>query len=210
MKLHSITATGEKTTLTANDQVFAAEANPQLLAQAIRVYLANERQGTAKVKTRAEVARTRKKWFKQKGTGNARHGARTPNIFVGGGVSHGPNGDQNWSLNMTQAMRRQALCQALSHQVKNVVVCDSIEKLDGKTATTVKVLKKIVPESGRTLVVLAESDARLLRGLRNLPSVLTVTAGRVNVMQVAAADKIVMTSHSVKKLETRLLGEVAA
>lgn len=210
MKLHSITATGEKTTLTANDKVFAAVANPSLLAQAIRVYLSNERQGTAKVKTRAEVARTRKKWFKQKGTGNARHGARTPNIFVGGGVSHGPNGTQNWSLSMTQTMRRQALAQALSHQAENILVCDSVEKLDGKTATSVKMLKKIVPAGGRILMVLAESDQRLLRGLRNLTNVLTVTASRVNVLQIAAANTIVMTSHSVKKLETRILGEVAA
>lgn len=210
MKLRSITATGEKTTLTAQDKVFAAEANPALLAQAIRVYLANDRQGTAKVKTRSEVARTKKKWFKQKGTGNARHGARTPSIFVGGGVAFGPNGTQNWKLNLTQELKRQALCQALSHQVKNIVVCDSIEKLDGKTATAVKVLKKIVPTGGKILVVLAESDDRLYRGMRNLPLVWAVNAARLNVLQVAGADAIVMTSHSVKKLETRIMGEVAA
>jgi large subunit ribosomal protein L4 len=210
MKLHAITATGEKTTLTAQDKIFAAVANPALLAQAIRVYLANDRQGTAKVKTRSEVARTKKKWFKQKGTGNARHGARTPSIFVGGGVAFGPNGTQNWSLTLTQTMKRQALCQALSHQVEKIVVCDSIEKLDGKTATAVKVLKKIVPAGGKILVVLAESDERLFRGMRNLANVWAVNATRLNVLQVAGADAIVMTSHSVKKLETRIMGEVAA
>jgi large subunit ribosomal protein L4 len=129
---------------------------------------------------------------------------------VGGGVAFGPNGTQNWKLSLTQELKRQALCQALSHQVKNIVVCDSIEKLDGKTATAVKVLKKIVPSGGKILVILAESDDRLYRGMRNLPLVWAVNAARLNVLQVAGADAIVMTSHSVKKLETRIMGEVAA
>lgn len=204
MKLTSLTSTGEKTTLIASDLVFGASYNSALLAQAVRVYLANERQGTAKVKTRAEVARTRKKWFKQKGTGNARHGARTPSLFVGGGVAHGPNGTQNWSLDMTQTMKRQALCQALSRQAENIIVCDSIEKLDGKTATAVKVLKKIVPAGGKILIVLAEYDERVLRGLHNLQLVWPVTADRLNVLHVAGANAIIMTSHSVKKLSDRL------
>ncbi|HCC84337.1 MAG TPA: 50S ribosomal protein L4 [Candidatus Pacebacteria bacterium] len=209
MKLHSITATGEKTTLTAQDAVFAAPANSTLLAQAVRVFLANGRQATAKVKTRAEVARTRKKWYKQKGTGNARHGARTPSLFVGGGVAHGPNGTQNWSLTLSRSLKLKALSQALTLQAQNIVVCDSIEKLDGKTATAVKVLKKIVPDGGKILVVMAESNERLLRGLQNLANVWPVSATRVNVLQVAGATKIVMTSHSVKKLEARILGEAA-
>jgi large subunit ribosomal protein L4 len=207
MKLNSLTSTGEKTTLTAPDQVFAAEYNSALLAQAIRVYLANERQGSAKVKTRGEVARTKKKWFKQKGTGNARHGARTPSLFVGGGVAHGPNGTQNWSLALTQTMKRQALCQALSRQAENIIVCDSIEKLDGKTATAVKVLKKIVPTGGKILVILSESDERVMRGLRNLQLVWPVNADRLNVLHVAGANAIIMTSHSVKKLTERLTAE---
>jgi large subunit ribosomal protein L4 len=209
MKLHSITPTGEKTTLTASELVFGVEKNPALLAQAIRVYLANERQGTAKVKTRAEVARTRKKWFKQKGTGNARHGARTPNIFVGGGVSHGPNGEQNWSLSLPQTQKRQALALALTEQVKQIVVCDSVEKLDGKTSSAVKFLKKVVPQGGKILIVLAQSEVKLIRGFRNIQTVWPVTAERLNVLHVAGADTIVMTSHSVKKLEARLLGETA-
>lgn len=80
--------------------IFATKPNQALLAQAVQIYLARARQASAKVKTRSEVNRTKKKWFKQKGTGNARHGARTAGIFVGGGVAHGPNGQQHYKLNL--------------------------------------------------------------------------------------------------------------
>src|SRR3989344_1497802 len=71
-------------------EIVQAEAKPQLLAQAVRVYLASQRQGTQSALTRAEVSRTRKKFQKQKGSGNARHGDKKAPIFVGGGVSFAP------------------------------------------------------------------------------------------------------------------------
>src|SRR5471030_1547190 len=116
MNLTVASTVGKTTSMSVNDAVFAAVINPELIAQAVRVYMSNQRQGSSKVKTRAEVARTKKKWFKQKGTGNARHGARTPNIFVGGGVAHGPNGMQNWSLKLSATMKKAALISALSAQ----------------------------------------------------------------------------------------------
>ena len=86
MKLQVVHTSGKSTELEVLKSVFGEKPNTSLLAQALRVYQLNQRQGTAKVKTRSEVARTKKKWYKQKGTGGARHGARTPSIFVGGGV----------------------------------------------------------------------------------------------------------------------------
>lgn len=205
MQLTSISATGDKGTYKAQDSVFGVAANPALIAQAIHVYRHNQRQGTSKVKTRAEVARTRKKWFKQKGTGNARHGARTPSLFVGGGVAHGPNGSQNWSRSLAKVMMHQALKVALSAQAKNVVICDSLERLDGKTGAAMKMLKKVVPGSSRILVVLPQTEAKIVRGFQNVTSVLTTTAARLNVYQVAAADTILTTTSAIKALEARLL-----
>ncbi len=89
MKLPLLTPTGVTGTISVSEALFKAEVNPILLAQVVRVYLANSRQATSKVKTRSEINRTKKKWYRQKGTGGARHGARTANIFVGRGVSHG-------------------------------------------------------------------------------------------------------------------------
>lgn len=209
MQLTSISATGDKGTYKAADSVFAVESNNALLSQAIHVYLNNNRQGSSKVKTRAEVNRTKKKWFKQKGTGNARHGARTPSLFVGGGVAHGPNGTQNWSRSMTQVMGRQALRVALSAQAKQIVICDSLERLDGKTSSAIKMLGKVVPGKNRILVVLPQTEGLIVRGFRNVTSVLTTTANRLNVYQVAAADTILTTTGAIKALETRLAGTKA-
>jgi large subunit ribosomal protein L4 len=92
MKLNVFGNTGKNTELEVSNEVFGQKPVASLLAQAVRVYLSNQRQGTSKVKTRADINRTKKKWYKQKGTGGARHGARTPSIFVGGAVAHGPTG----------------------------------------------------------------------------------------------------------------------
>jgi large subunit ribosomal protein L4 len=90
MQLPVIDSTSKNEKMRVNDILFSDQSVDALLAQAIKVYQSNLRQGTSYTKTRSEVKRTKKKWYKQKGTGNARHGSRNPNIFVGGGVSHGP------------------------------------------------------------------------------------------------------------------------
>src|SRR5579884_516617 len=76
--------------ITLPKEIFGAKVNPQLMSQAVRVYLANQRQGNAATKTRGEINMTTAKWYRQKGTGRARHGAKSAPIFVKGGVAHGP------------------------------------------------------------------------------------------------------------------------
>lgn len=203
MKLIKITATS-KSSLNVNDNVFGAEVNEVLLSQAIRIYLSNKRQGTSKVKTRAEVTRTKKKWFKQKGTGNARHGARSANIFVGGGVAHGPKGNENWNLKLTNVMRKKALISALSAQVKEIVVSDEIMSLSGKTKEAVALINKLAPKTGKILIIINESKEEVLRSLRNIETVLVVSASRVNALEIAMADKIIITLGAIKTIEDRL------
>lgn len=203
MQLAVLSTSNSAKKVTVSAQVFGAEVNPVLIAQAVRVYQARLRQGTSKTKTRSEIARTKKKWFKQKGTGNARHGARTPNIFVGGGVSHGPNGMQNWDLELSQAMKHQALISALSLQAKNAVI------LDAATAKSdAKALRKLITkhsEDKKTLVILPETQVEILRKIQNMGTVLVTTADQVTVWQVAMADVIVLLEETVTRLETRLV-----
>ena len=170
MKLTVVSTIGQNSTLTVSDSVFGAKISTTMIAQAVRVYLANQRQGSSKTQTRSEVSRTKKKWFKQKGTGNARHGARTPSLFVGGGVAHGPTGHENWSLKLSASQRKSALSSALSAQVAHIVVSDDINQLDGKTVSAQKMLTKMMPEAKHILVVLPKADARVVRSLRNLES----------------------------------------
>jgi len=188
-------------------KIFEGEVNQNLLSQALNVYLGNLRQATAKTKTRSEINRTKKKWFKQKGTGNARHGARTPNIFVGGGVAHGPTGTQNYRRSLNVKMKRAALRTALLAQMSNVFVDDAIEKVEAKTKAAVAALGDKLNREDRLLVIVTEKTPEIVRAYNNLETVYVVTPERVNVLQVANADRIVMSQAALGKLETRLLSK---
>lgn len=207
MQLRSVDTTGKSAQLKVNEAVFGVEPNQVLLAQAIRVYLANARQGTSDVKTRGEVARTTKKWFKQKGTGNARHGSRKAPIFVGGGVAHGPKANQNWSQSLNVKAKRSALATALTLQAAQTVVSAAIAELDGKTASAAKALTLAEAAAERILVVIAKSDEKVMRSLRNLPQVVVQTAARLTALEVAMAQQIVMTPEAVTTLENRIIGK---
>src|SRR3989337_4248642 len=102
----------EKTVLPKD--VFEKKVKPVILAQAVRVWLSNQRAANAKTKTRTEVSKTTAKMYKQKGTGRARHGSYSAPIFVGGGVAHGPTGGENWKLKLPAKMTKKALLGALS------------------------------------------------------------------------------------------------
>lgn len=200
--------TGKSTTLEASDAVFATKVNKPLIAQAVRVFLSNARQGTSKTKTRAEVARTKKKWFKQKGTGNARHGARSANIFVGGGVSHGPTGHENWSLNLSKQMKKKALMSALSAQKDSIVVTTVFGDIQAKTKDAQAFLKKLAPKGKRILVVVDREMDNIARSMSNIANVVMTSAQNMNILDVTLADSIIMTKEAVKMVEDRLAGKV--
>lgn len=189
------------------NQIFAGEVNRDLLSQAVTIYLGNLRQATAKTKTRSEINRSKKKWFKQKGTGNARHGARTPNIFVGGGVAHGPTGTQNYHRSLTQKMKHAALRSGLIAQMEHVFVENKIEKVEAKTKAAVAALGDKLNDKDRVLLVVSEKTPEIVRAYNNLEMVYVTTPGRVNVLQVANADTIVMSQAAMESLEKRLMNK---
>ena len=203
MQLPVIDSTSKNEEIRVSDILFSDKAADQLLAQAIRVYQANLRQGTSYTKTRSEVKRTKKKWYKQKGTGNARHGARTPNIFVGGGVSHGPRAIENWSLKLNRKSKLIALQQALTLQKKNLFVSKDIATLKGKTKGADKLISKFSEKTDKVLVILHKMNEPVLRALTNLSNVSVTTAERLNVLQMAQADKILIDFSALKTLEDR-------
>src|SRR3989344_2288597 len=122
-------------------EIFEQPVTAQMLSQAVRVHLANQRQGTQNAKTRAEIARTRKKLYKQKGTGGARHGDRKAPIFVGGGIAFAPK-PRDHSLKMGATMNKSAILGALSAkaQDKSVFVISGMADLSGKTSEMAKFL----------------------------------------------------------------------
>jgi len=204
MNIQKVTATGTKSNITVDPAVFGVPANKQLLSQAVHVSRSNQRQGTSKVKTRAEVSLTKKKIYKQKGTGNARHGAKSAPIFVGGGVAHGPTGLSNWSRSLPPALKRASLAQALTLQIKKTYVVDALTDLNGKTKKASEIINAVVPKARRILVVLSEPTAEALRSLKNLPKVTVVRASQLSVLSAAQASVILFTTDSLAVVTDRI------
>ena len=155
-------------------EIFGAKVNKQLIAQAVRVYLANQREGSASTKSRGEVAGSTRKIYRQKGTGRARHGGIRAPIFVHGGIAHGPK-PRDYSLKMPQKMRRAALYATLTLKAKSgaIKVVDGLDTIEPKTKVMAALLKQVAPESmgKRVLFVLADKQANLIRAARNIEGV---------------------------------------
>ena len=207
MKVTSITASNKFSTVTVSDEVFGAAVNQDLLSQAIRVYLSNKRQGTSRVKTRSEVVGSRRKIWKQKGTGNARHGAKSAPIFVGGGVAHGPTGFENWDKSLSKKMKKKALISALSAQAENIVVADSFSEIEGKTKQAAQFLKSINVTGKKVLMILDAQSADVRTAFNNIPKVTLMQDALVNALDIAKADSIVMTKKALKNIEERLIAQ---
>ena len=151
--------------------VFGIRPNKKLISQAVRVYLANQRQGTSSTKTRGEVVGSKRKIYRQKGTGRARHGANKAPIFVGGGIAFGPH-PRDFSLKLPQKMRKIALFSALSEKAKN----GSIRVIDGDFSGRTKEVSKffktlnITNKQGKVhrVLLVVGSDAKARQGGRNI------------------------------------------
>lgn len=204
MKVNSINKSNKIATMTVSDEVFGAVVNNNLLSQAIRVYLSNKRQGTSKTKTRSEVARTGKKWFKQKGTGNARHAARSAPIFVGGGMAHGPKGIENWDLTLSKKMRKGALISALSAQSANIFVAEDINSVEAKTKNAQALIDNAKLSDKRVLLVLDKDADRARLAFRNIANVEIVEDSLLNTLDVATVQAVIFSKDALANVEARL------
>lgn len=176
-------------------EITSATAAPQLLAQAVRVYLANQHQGTQSALTRAEVARTRKKFQKQKGSGNARHGDRKAPIFVGGGITFAPKPRDN-SLSLSQNMRRKALnaILGLKNREKKLLIVSGLDRAVGKTSEIVKFLPK---DSKNILIVTDQYRENIYRAARNIAGVTVLPRLQLNTYEVLKADQVFMMEEAL-------------
>lgn len=180
---------------------FGVKVNPALMAQSVGVYLSNQRKARAKTKTRSEVDRTKAKWFRQKGTGRARHGSRSAPIFVGGGVAHGPRGIQNWERKLPARMKKQAVAGALTTKLRDgdVMVVEDLESLKGKTKEIAGLLEKLFGGE-EVLLVTGKKLASLTRAGRNISSLQICQANLLNAYEILRGGKILLTIGAVKSL----------
>ncbi|MEK7513734.1 MAG: 50S ribosomal protein L4 [Patescibacteria group bacterium] len=205
-KLNLFTPTGlKKEPLAVSKAIFGVKINSSLLAQAIRVYLSNQRSGSAQSKTRNEINVTHAKVWKQKGTGRARHGSRNAPIFVGGAKAHGPSGEQNYRLKLSKPLVRLSILTALSKQFKaeNIIAVSGLEKLDPKTKVFNAAFQKLTPNPKKVLLITDKPLAKISQGTRNLPYLAASLAVGINAYQILTSRKIIFTPEAVKALEAQ-------
>lgn len=191
------------------DAVFAVPWNADLVHQALRVALANRRKILAHTKGRGEVRGGGKKPWPQKGTGQARHGSRRSPIWRGGGITHGPTKERNFSLRLPKKMRRAAIAAVLSRKLRegDMVVVDRIAIEDGKTKRAAEFLSRFPAEAKRqrsALLLLGEHDAMTRRAFRNLPRTKMLSAADVNVYDLLAYRTVFLQKSALDILEKTL------
>lgn len=186
--------------ITLPSELFAAKINRQLMAQAVRVYLANQRGGHASTKTRGEVEGSTRKIYKQKGTGKARHGGIRAPIFVGGGIVFGPR-PRDYSLEFPQKMRKVALASALTSQLKkqNVIVVSGLSDV-AKTKVVAGTLTA-VGATRKTLLVIAKDCATVVRAGRNIENVDILPVTDINTYSILMHSKLVFMKEAIGELK---------
>ncbi len=194
----------KKSTTTSISQdlsIFSADVKPSLITQAIHVYQENSHRGVSKTKTRGEINATKKKVYKQKGTGNARHGAKSAPIFVGGGVPFGPTGLGSAPKSLNQKMKGQALLGVLSlFQKENRLVM--VNSADIKESST-KSAQSVLGTDKAAFVFFSETQG-LLKAISNLSNITILSARRLNAFNTASSPKIFLTPSAYEHLVTRL------
>jgi large subunit ribosomal protein L4 len=192
---------------TLEDNSFG-KANTSILAQAVRVYSSNSHQKTSKAKTRGEVETSSKKIYRQKGTGNARHGAKSAPIFVGGGVAHGPKGVRPENMVLPKNMRRRALAAAMQVKLAGGAVSglSGVKDFAGKTASAVKLLSSAAAHPKNTVLVITEGKATpLYLSLSNLQGVSMKRAALVNAYDLIASNHLIVTKKALSTITARAL-----
>jgi len=186
-----------------SDDIFGLEPRADLIQRVIVWQLAKRRAGTHKTKTRGEVDRTTKKFYRQKGTGSARHGARSAPLFVGGGKAMAPV-VRSHEFDLPKKVRAAGLKHALSSKAKDskLIVVDEASVPEVKTKALAQRLAKL--NAGKMLIVDGAFDEKFERSARNLADVVLVPVGGLNVYDVLRRDTLVLTKAAVKAIEERL------
>lgn len=184
------------------DEIFGLEPRADLIQRVVVWQLAKRRAGTHKILTRAEVNRTKKKTGPQKGSGGARHGARSAPLYVGGAKAMGPV-NHSHEFDLPKKVKALGLRHALSSKAKdgNIVVIDEAKSKEAKTGDLAKRFGKM--GLTRALVVDGEFDKNFHLSARNLSHVSLLPASGINVYDIMRSEKLVLTKAALQAIEER-------
>jgi large subunit ribosomal protein L4 len=202
MQAKVFAGTGEEAgTTSLPEEIFGGPVRKHLLHEVIQGYLANQRQGTAKVKSRAEVRGGGRKPWRQKGTGRARAGTIRSAIWVGGGRAFGPK-PRSYNVHLNRRMKRQALRSALTAKARDdgVSVVNELTLPEAKTKLAHQVLKRMGLEGQKCLLVVDGHNPTVLRATRNIPRFYVTTWQSLNAYDVLNCQRILFTKEALDKL----------
>jgi large subunit ribosomal protein L4 len=204
MELNVTTLDGQSAgSVTLSDAIFGLEPRSDLIHRCVVWQLAKRQRGTHAVKNRADINRTGKKMYKQKGTGSARHGSARVNLFRGGGRSFGPH-PRSHEIGLPKKVRALALKHALSAKAKDggIVVIDALNVKDAKT----KVLRGHFEKLGLANALIIDGvavEANVRNAARNIPDIDVLPVAGINVYDILRRQKLVLTKAAVDALEAR-------
>lgn len=204
-KISVLNIKGEKVSdITLNKDVWGITPNDTVLYDAIKLAQNSLRQGTASVKTRAEVSGGGRKPWRQKGTGRARQGSTRAPHWYHGGVAFGPQ-PRSYATKMNRKERRLALKSALSYKVldKELIVLDNLNIESNKTKDMKQILKNL-KVNRNILIVVDELTDNLVLATRNLDNAFLITSDEINTLDVVSANVLIATEGAVKAIEEAL------
>ncbi len=190
--------------LDLRDDIFGIAPNVPVMHQALVRQQANARLGTHKTKSRGEVRGTTAKWYRQKGTGRARHGDRKAPIFVGGGQAHKPR-PRAYTKKMPRKMRRLALRSALSSKAaaNEIIILEKLAFDEPKTTNMLELLGSLAVD-GSAVVLLSDQDENVKKSARNLQQIKTLHANYLNIRDLLGHDYLIMPKEAVSIIENFL------
>lgn len=204
MKINVLDIKGNnKEEINLSEDVFGIEPNLKVLAQYIRVYTTNQRQGTSKIKTRGEVRGGGRKPWKQKGTGRARQGSTRSPIWVHGGVAFGPT-PKDWCLALPKKMKALAMKSVLSKKFaeKNALVLENIAFDKPSTKKMIEALA-VLKVTGKTLIVWKDLNEAVLKSTNNVPGVRASFVGTTNAYDLISTKNIIFVKDAIEVLNQR-------
>ena len=205
MKLDKLSIDGKKASLEITDKIFSAKINKKLVSNVLYKTNANYKGRKAKTKQKNEIVGSTSKIYAQKGTGNARHASRKAPIFVGGGVAHGPKGENRYKIRkLNKSEKKLSIASLISEKniLKNLIVFNDFDKEIIKTKEMNNILIKF--DAKNSLLILDKaSREKIQKSIRNIPNVKSTDVNHFSAFDIVKYKKLIFTESSIKELEKR-------
>ena len=207
MKINKLSIDGKKDSIEVLDKIFAAKINKQLVSNVLYKNNANFKGRKAKTKQKNEIVGSTSKIYAQKGTGNARHASKKAPIFVGGGVAHGPKGQNSYKKRkLTKSEKKLSLASLITEKNNNkeLIILSDFENKILKTKEMYKILIKF--EAINSLIIVdKKSKANIYKSSKNIPNVKVAEVNHFSNYDLVKYKKVIFTATSLKELEKRYI-----